>query len=135
VGQSISGGKLVLPISAAMIVTGVVIPYGDLADPGLAGSRRGMEDEQRQFIARGEQVCAVQYRRIRHRWFASNELDKMALAKETRWERYDRPRYLERRRDMVEVEVEDEMVLEGNRDKCTIGSEGVFFSATNIDLR
>ena len=57
--QSISGGKLVLPISAAMIVTGVVVPYGDLADPGLAGSRRGMEDEQRQFIARGEQVCAV----------------------------------------------------------------------------
>jgi hypothetical protein len=44
-----------------MVATGVV-PYGDLADPGLEGSRRGMEDEQRQFIARGEQVRAVQYR-------------------------------------------------------------------------
>jgi hypothetical protein len=60
----------------------------------------------------------------------------MALTKETRWERYDRPRYLESDgEDIVEVELEDGMVLEGDRDKCTIGSEGVFFPATNIGVR
>jgi len=77
----------------------------------------------------------VQYRKVRHRWFTSNKLDKIALAKKTSWERYDRPRYLESDgEDMVEVELEDEIVLEGDRDKCTIGSDGVFFSATNIGL-
>jgi hypothetical protein len=33
---------------------------------------------------------------------------------------------------MVEVELEDEMVSEGDRNKCTIGSEDVFFSAAKI---
>ena len=50
-GQSISGGNLVLPISAALVAAGVVLPYGNLADPGLSGSRGRTEDEQRQFIA------------------------------------------------------------------------------------
>jgi len=134
-GQSTSGGNLVMPVSAALAATGVVVPFGNLADPGLAGSRGRMEDEQRQFVAQGEQICAVQYRKIRHRWFASNKVDKMALAKETRWERYDRPRYLESDgEDTVEVDLEDDLALEGNRDKCTVESEEVFFSATNLAL-
>jgi uncharacterized protein YkuJ len=126
---------LVMPVSTALAAAGVVIPFGHLADPGLAGSCRHIEDEQRQFIARGEQICAVQYCKVRHGWFSSNKLDKMTLAKGTRWKRYDRPRYLESDgEDTVEVKLEDDLTLEGNREKCTIGSGEVFMSATNLDL-
>jgi hypothetical protein len=41
----------------------------------------------------------------------------MALAKETRWERYDRLRYLQSNaEDMIEVELEEALALEGDRD-------------------
>jgi hypothetical protein len=46
-GQSTSCRKLVLPISAAMVATGLVVPYGDLADPilqALAGARKTSKD-------------------------------------------------------------------------------------------
>ncbi|KAI9775072.1 MAG: hypothetical protein M1839_001464 [Geoglossum umbratile] len=82
-------------------------------DPGLSGFRDHIEDEQRQFIAPGEQIYAVQYRKVRWRWFTSNKVDEMTLAKKAWWERYDRPRYLESEsEDMIEVELEDEIALE-----------------------
>jgi hypothetical protein len=132
-GQTISGGKLVMPISAALTAAGVIVPFGNLADPGFTGSRADMDDEQGHFIAHGEQICAVQYRRVRHKWFASNKLNKLALAKEARWERYDRPRYLESDgEDIIEVELKDGLVWEGDRDKCELGIDEVFYSATNV---
>jgi hypothetical protein len=54
----------------------------------------------------------------------------MTLAKKTWWERYDRPRYLQSEiEDMIEVELEDEIALEGDRDECAIGSGEVLVSA------
>jgi hypothetical protein len=92
-GQSASGGNIILPVSTALATSGIVVPLGSVADPGLATSRERVEDEQRQFTAQGEQICAVQFRKVRHKWISSNKTDNMTLA-ETRWERYDRPRYL-----------------------------------------
>ena len=54
----------------------------------------------------------------------------MTLAKKTWWERYDRPRYLQSEiEDMIEVELEDEIALEGDRDECAIGSGEFLVSA------
>jgi hypothetical protein len=59
----------------------------------------------------------------------------MTLEKETRWERYDRRRYLDNDpEDVVEVQLEDRVTVEGDREKCTIEPEGDFFSATNLVL-
>ena len=46
-GQLVSGGKLAMPVSAALAATGIVVPIGKLADPGLASSGGRMEDQQR----------------------------------------------------------------------------------------
>ncbi len=43
-GQLVSGGKLAIPVSVALAVTGIVVPIGKLADPGLASSRGRIED-------------------------------------------------------------------------------------------
>jgi hypothetical protein len=129
-GQSTSGGKLVMPVSAALTATGVVVPMGNINDAGLSGSRGRMEDEQRHFKAQGEQICAVQYRKVRLRWFASSKVDNMMLGKETQWKRYDRPRYLERDgEDMIEADLDDDLAIGGDRDTWTMESGEIVFSS------
>jgi hypothetical protein len=129
VGQLVSGGKLVMPVSAVLAATGV-----KLADPGLASSGGHTEDQQRQFVAQGEQIIAVQYRKVCFKWFSSKTADKATLAKKTRWERYDRPRYLHGDgEDRVEVDLEDDLALEGDREKYTIESGEILFSALDLD--
>ncbi|ERF73245.1 hypothetical protein EPUS_08796 [Endocarpon pusillum Z07020] len=134
-GQGTSDGNLGIPVSTALAATGIVVPFGNLVDPGLAGSRGRAEDEQRRFVAQGEQICAVQYRKLRLRWLASSKLDKMKLAKGTRWERYDRPRYLESDgEDMIEVELEDDLALENDREECKVGLEEDIFFSTVLEV-
>ena len=120
-----------IPLSTELTTSGVVVPFSNVADTGLGGFCGRIEDEQRQFIAPGEQIYAVQYRKVRCRWFAGNKVDEMTLAKKTWWERYDRPRYLQSEiEDIIEVELEeDEITLEGDRDECAIESGEVFVSA------
>ena len=121
---------MTIPVSTALTASGVVVPFTNIADPGLGGFRGHIEDERRRFIAPGEQIYAVQYRKVRWRWFTSNKVDEMTLAKKAWWERYDRPRYLDSEaEDMIEVELEDEIDLEGDRDECAIESGEVFVSA------
>jgi hypothetical protein len=133
------GGKVVLPTSAAMAAmaaAGVVVPFGNIADHGLAGASGRTEDQHRQFVARGERIIAVQYRKLRFRWFSSkNVVDKATLAKETQWKRYDRPRYLQSDgEDMVEVELDDDLALEGDCEKYTAESGEIIFSVPDLDI-
>ncbi|KAL9591027.1 MAG: hypothetical protein Q9179_007963 [Wetmoreana sp. 5 TL-2023] len=129
--QSSAGGNMVIPVSMALAASGVVVPLGNLADPGLEGSHGQVDDEQRNFIAPGEQVFAVQYRKVRCRWFASNKIDKMTLAKKTWWEKYDRPRYLQSEaEDVIEVELGDEVVFEGDCYEWATGSGEVLVLST-----
>jgi hypothetical protein len=129
-GQSAASGNLAIPVSTALTASGVVVPFTNIADPGLGGFRDRIEDEQRRFIAPSEQIYAVQYRKVRWRWFTSNKVDGMTLAKKAWWERYDRPRYLKSEsEDMIEVELKDEIALKGDRDECAVESGEVFVSA------
>lgn len=137
--QRDSGGKVVVPISAAMAAmaaAGIVVPFGNIADLGLAGASGRMEDQQRQFVARGERIIAVQYRKLRFKWFSSkNVVDKASLAKETQWKRYDRPRYFQSDGDdMVEVELDDDLALEGDCEKFTAESGEIIISAPDLDV-
>jgi len=38
-GLSDSGGKLIMPVSAALLASDVVISFGNLVDPGVEASR------------------------------------------------------------------------------------------------
>lgn len=103
----------------------VVVGYHTVPDARIAG-------QQRQFVAQGEQIIAVQYRKVRFRLFSSKSVHKATLGKETRWERYTR--YLQSDgEDMVEVELEYYLPLEGVRAKCTVGSGEILFSTRNLN--
>ncbi|GIC86119.1 uncharacterized protein Aud_002482 [Aspergillus udagawae] len=77
--QKVVDGSLAMPISSALLASGVVVPFGELADPRLAGSSGRAEDLQRQFVAQGEQIIAVQYRKIRFRFLSSKSVDSDAF--------------------------------------------------------
>jgi hypothetical protein len=129
-GQSSTGGNLVIPVSTALTASGVVVPF-DMADPGLSGFSDNVEDEQRKFVAPGEQVYAVQYRKVTWRWFSSDKVDKMKLGNKSWWEKYDGPRGLQDEPDdILEVELEDEMALSVDKeyDECTTESGEIFIS-------
>ncbi|KAL8635002.1 MAG: hypothetical protein Q9228_007465 [Teloschistes exilis] len=129
--QSSMGGNAVIPVSTALAASGIAVPFSSLVDPELEGFRGGAEDQQRRFIAPGEQVFAAQYRKVRSRWFAKNTVDKMTLEKKTIWEKYDRPRNLQSKaEDMIEVELGDDVVFEGDCYEWATGSGGGFILST-----
>ncbi|KAJ5560185.1 hypothetical protein N7513_002584 [Penicillium frequentans] len=133
--QNALQGNLQIPITNVLATSGIIVPLGDLPDPKLAGSGGHAEDQRRQFVAKGEQVVAVQYRKIRFNFFSSKSVDKAILAKKARWERYDRPRYLQSDpEDMLEVELDDDLLLGGDRTKFIVESGDVILLSLNTDV-
>ncbi|KAK2750081.1 hypothetical protein FQN57_004573 [Myotisia sp. PD_48] len=125
-GQSAGGGNAAIPVSAALVASGVVVPFNEnLTDVGLGGFSGHRNDEARQFIAAGEQICAVQYCKVRCRWFTRDKLDKLTLTNKTWWERYDKPRNVQSEtEDSVEVELLDEFTLEEDHDAWVVDEAG-----------
>ncbi|KAJ5804818.1 hypothetical protein N7474_010705 [Penicillium riverlandense] len=114
----------------------VVIGYHTVLDARIAEQSRGQKllDGNLAVPVSSEQIIAVQYRKVRFRFLSSKSVDNATLAKEARWERHDRPRYLQSdMEDMVEVALDDDLSLGGDRDKCIAGSEEIVFSNVGID--
>lgn len=73
------------PTSAAIAGTVGVPVLGDALDPGVAWGKHRADNSQTCFVAPGEQVVAVQYRRVRFRFFSSRDLDEVTLEGDARW--------------------------------------------------
>lgn len=96
------GGQINLPVSA---ITGVV-PIGDIIDPSIRGNQHDLDSSQSHFVATGQQVCAFQYRKLRHRWLSSKAIDTSRLSKVPRWSSVERGRDDEEGGDdIIEVEL------------------------------
>ncbi|KAH8816666.1 hypothetical protein F5884DRAFT_229710 [Xylogone sp. PMI_703] len=116
--QQYRGTEITVPLSTALAASGVIVPFGEIMNPGLGVSHGRIEDIQKQFTAPGEQVFAVQYRRVRHKWFRKADVEKFVLDKKIYWERYDRPRYLQGEpEDSIEVELQDEIALDAQHEE------------------
>lgn len=104
---------LQLPVGEALATAGVVAPLGSMADPGVGVKNFHQQGVHRRFVAVGEQVCAVQYRKVRFKWFSSRDLDKTSLEKNNRWKVYWSVRGQEiGTNDVVEADLEEELELE-----------------------
>ncbi|KAJ5820531.1 hypothetical protein N7474_006122 [Penicillium riverlandense] len=104
---------LKLPVGEALATAGVGMPLGSVADPAVEAQNFHQEAVQRRFVAVGEQVCAVQYRKVRFKWFSSRDLDKTSLEKNSRWKVYWNVRGQEiGTNDVVEADLQDELELE-----------------------
>src|SRR5436853_4974412 len=79
-----SSAQLEMPVTASLAAAGVVVALDNIMDPGVNASNTNQRRIQRRFVASGEQVCAVQYRKVCFRWFSSRDLDKAFLERESR---------------------------------------------------
>ncbi|KAI9863866.1 MAG: hypothetical protein M1813_003518 [Trichoglossum hirsutum] len=123
-----SSAQFDVPATALLAATGAVIPVGRIADPGISGHQQYSQGVQKQFVATGEQVCAVQYRKVHFKWFSSRDLDSAVLEKENRWKVYWNIRGQESgTNDVLETDLQDELELEGDREKYTSEVECDFF--------
>lgn len=122
-----SSAQLEIPVTTSLAAAGIMLPLGDIADPGVAGNNLKKQGIQRRFIATGEQICAVQYRRIRFKWFSSRDLDRAVLEKENRWKIYWNIRGQEEgTNDVLEADLQDELELAGDHEKYTSDTEDEF---------
>jgi hypothetical protein len=80
-----AGGKVTAPVGLALKSAGIVIPFGDLLDPAVGIHREVNADGRVQFLAPGEQVCAMQYVKVRQRWFSRN-FDRLTLSGVQYWQ-------------------------------------------------
>lgn len=122
------GSQLTAPLSTALAASGVIVPVTDLLDPSVCGSTRLKEEKKMKFKAPGEQVLAVQYRKVRFRFLSSKSVDKATLEKQARWMRFDRPRYLRSEGgDMVEIELDDRLEPQGGREEYNVSSDEIIY--------
>lgn len=77
-----------IPTALAAAAGGVVLPLGDLLDVGAGLSRQKQDDEKISFVAPGEQIFAVQYRKIEFARFSGRDIDKASLELGNSWKVY-----------------------------------------------
>jgi hypothetical protein len=107
-------GQTGVPVGLSLNAAGVVAPLGNLVDPQVGGQRGSEDGVAEHFLAPGEQICAVQYRKVCHRWLSSKDIGQATLAKTPRWAAGDRWRDEEEGvDDILEVDTEAIGQLEG----------------------
>lgn len=74
------GGQVDVPISLALNSVG--IPLLGPLDPAVVGNFQDVKDIKSELFAPGEQVCALQYRKVRFKWFSRSQV---ILSKTRQW--------------------------------------------------
>lgn len=108
------GGHVSLPVGLSLAATGVIPPFGNALDPEVNAHRTVVDGAKAKYLAPGEQICALQYLKIAHRWIFTKGRDRLSLSKAPRWT----ARESWRRADMDQDEEPDiiEVQLEGLRE-------------------
>lgn len=118
--QIVSGtnthGKTHVPTSLSLAALG---PLGSVFKPSMQASNYRTNNVRTNFTAPGEQICALQYRKVQHRWLSSKTFDALRLSKSPRWTSVERGRDEEDDDDTIEVESVPmpEEALEGKWDR------------------
>lgn len=126
VGRDASG-QIKIPLSQSLAGAGIIAPLGDIIDPGVAFQQQGLNGAQSRFIVPGEQVCALEYRKIRLRWLSSKRLDKSRLSNVHQWPTIERSRDEEDGEDdIIQVELVDVQAPDGIWDRIDVEDESLF---------
>ncbi|KAH8646727.1 hypothetical protein BX600DRAFT_533166 [Xylariales sp. PMI_506] len=128
-GSQDTAVKIDMPITASLAAAGVVAPLGESLDTSVGGHNHHHLQLQRHYVASEEQICAIQYHRVRFSWFSSRDIDKASLDKDNRWKNYWTVRGHDTDvDDVIEVEMEDNLDLEGDWESNSVGDDQIFSS-------
>lgn len=126
VHESIEGrqlaGELTAPVGLSLAAVGAVAPLGGIIDPSMGGHKRILDGAKTQFVAPGEQICALQYCKISYRWLQRKNIDNLKLSKALYWtakESWRRANFdaVKDEPDILNVEIEELEKLEGDWEK------------------
>jgi hypothetical protein len=78
-------GQVEVPVSAALAAGGIVLPVGGITDPKVRAKHEENQGANIHFVAPGERICALQYRKVVFKWFSSRNIDEATLDKDIRW--------------------------------------------------
>lgn len=82
-------GDVQVPTSLAATAAGIPLPIPDgLLDVGTGAKRSAGISEKTSFVVPGEQVFAVQFRKLRVSWFSGRDVDNTYLESGNRWKVY-----------------------------------------------
>lgn len=119
-----AGGHAEIPVSLSLTAAGIVAPFGGIIDPSIGFQRQGLDAAHTRFVAPGEQVCAIEYRKIRYEWLSSKRIEKSRLSNVRQWPSMERARDEEDGEDdIIEVGLEDVDDLDGDWVKQTAEGE------------
>ena len=128
-GNTLSESSLQLevPVTASLAAGGVTLPIGSDMDPSFGADRRQDQQVQTKFVAPGEQICAVQYRKLQFKWYSSRDLDKASLA-ENRWQVFLGMRGQEPEiNDVLEADLQEKLELDSQRENESSEDGEIFF--------
>jgi len=126
-----AGGQINLPIGLSLAAIGAFMPLGNIMDPHLAGNYQLSQSGNIEFLAPGEQICALQYLKVRHRWLSSRNVDKEFLSKAPRWKSYYEYRGDEEEEEnIIEVETAELGEADDNWDRDVESGEILLFSSS-----
>lgn len=111
VGMPAGGGSVQLPTGSA--------------DVQVDGGRKELISQDFRFVAPGEQIYAVQYRKIIFKWYSSRKIDKAELEKANWWKVLARHRGADEvaEDDVIEAELEGGEGAEGEHDIRLVSSD------------
>jgi hypothetical protein len=123
--------QLALPTDVAVAAaTGgamVTLPISKIVgDIGVANQQQAGERSRRHFVATGEQICAVQYRKLKMKWFSRKDLDGAVLKQENIWKLYLSNRGDEEADDVLEVDLDD-LEPPGDLEVMQVPGEGFIY--------
>lgn len=62
-GKDVSG-QVEVPVSVALVAGGIALPVGGITDPKVSAKYEESRGVKVQFVAPGERICALQYRKV-----------------------------------------------------------------------
>ena len=118
--------RAIAPLSTSLATVGFRMPVARLADPCISGTEGNGGFGQKHYTAPGEQICAIQYRRVRFKWHSSRDLSRATLEMKSTWNiKWDVRGHDGGTNDVLEADLVDDLEMDDNRKGRLI--EGVTF--------
>lgn len=122
-----AGGQTTAPGTLSLTAAGIIAPIGGLLAASVGTNQQGLDGAISQFVAPGEQVYALEYRKLCHRWLSSKHVDNSRLSGVRQWPSMERSRDEEDGEDdIIEVEMTEVDGLDEDWDKEVVGNQAVF---------
>ncbi|KJK73790.1 hypothetical protein H634G_10935 [Metarhizium anisopliae BRIP 53293] len=119
-------------LAMSLVAAGVVMPLGEQINPTASLHNQNLNGAQSVFLAAGERVCAIEYRKVIHSWLSSKHIDRSRLSGVRQWPSMETTRDDEEdgEDDIVEVELAEMARPDGGWDIGVVDQDNILNPAT-----